>query len=102
MIRRPPRSTLSPSPPLSRPPALTAGSHTFQVRATDAAGNTDASPASYTWTVDLTAPNTTIDTQPADPSNNTTPSFTDRKSTPLNSSHGHISYAVFFSYNKPE
>ena len=56
-------------------PALTAGSHTFDVRATDAAGNTDATPASYTWTVDLTAPNTTIDSSPADPSNNTTPSF---------------------------
>ena len=51
------------------------GSHTFQVRATDTAGNTDATPASYTWTVDLTAPNSTIDSNPADPSNNTTPSF---------------------------
>src|SRR5207244_10456108 len=57
------------------PPALSAGSHTFDVRATDQAGNTDASPASYTWTVDLTAPNTTIDTHPGDPSNNTTPNF---------------------------
>src|SRR5207244_8754043 len=56
-------------------PALTAGSHTFQVRATDTAGNTDATAASYTWTVDLTAPNTTIDSNPSDPSGNTTPSF---------------------------
>lgn len=30
---------------------LTRGSHTFRVRAKDAAGNVDESPASYTWTV---------------------------------------------------
>jgi Bacterial Ig domain/Bacterial Ig-like domain len=64
------------SSPHTISPALSAGSHTFEARATDQAGNTDGTPASYTWTVDLTAPNTTIDTQPADPSNDTTPSFT--------------------------
>jgi large repetitive protein len=61
--------------PFTLSPALGAGSHTFDVRATDLAGNTDASPATYTWTIDLTAPNTTIDSQPASPSNNTTPTF---------------------------
>ena len=35
---------------------LAGGSHTFQVRATGTAGNTDPTPASYTWTVDTAAP----------------------------------------------
>jgi len=54
---------------------LAAGSHTFEVRATDPAGNTDATPASYTWTIDLTAPETTITSGPSDPTNSTSASF---------------------------
>jgi hypothetical protein len=46
---------------------LSDGSHTFGVRQTDQAGNT-GSVATYTWTVDATAPQTTIDTKPPDPS----------------------------------
>lgn len=38
---------------------LAVGSHTFAVKATDKAGNTDATPATYTWTVVTTpAPDT--------------------------------------------
>ncbi|MBI4745247.1 MAG: right-handed parallel beta-helix repeat-containing protein, partial [Deltaproteobacteria bacterium] len=54
---------------------LTAGSHTFDVRATDSAGNTDSTPATYTWTIDTTAPDTTITAQPSNPSNSTSASF---------------------------
>ena len=51
------------------------GSHTFSVRATDAAGNTDGTPATFTWTVDTGPPDTTITSQPANPSTATSADF---------------------------
>lgn len=39
---------------------LAPGPHTFDVRAKDGAGNLDQTPASRTWTMDATAPETTI------------------------------------------
>ena len=39
---------------------LTEGVHTFQVRVRDSVGNFDPTPATRTWSVDLTAPDTSI------------------------------------------
>ena len=56
--------------------ALPDGSHTFAVRATDPAGNVDASPDTHTWTVDALPPETTITAAEPDPSSDTTGDFT--------------------------
>ena len=53
---------------------LAAGNHTFAVTAKDAASNV-SSPASSTWTIDLTAPVATITASPANPTSQTTASF---------------------------
>jgi hypothetical protein len=52
------------------------GDYTFSVRATDAVGNTDASPATQSFTVDTAAPDTTINTGPSGPTGNNAPQFT--------------------------
>jgi glucose/arabinose dehydrogenase len=56
--------------------SLSDGGHSFQVRATDGAGNTDPTPASFNWTIDATAPNTIIDTGPSNPTDQTSAAFT--------------------------
>jgi hypothetical protein len=56
--------------------ALTNGTHVIYVRARDAGGNVDPTPASYTWTVDLIPPDTTIVTNPDNPTNSPTGDFT--------------------------
>ena len=53
--------------------ALEDGSHLFEVRATDLAGNT--APESFAWTIDTEAPVATIDTAPGDPTNQKTATF---------------------------
>ena len=54
---------------------LVAGSHTFAVVATDAIGNIDPTPPHYTWTIDTTPFGTTITSQPSNPSNSKSASF---------------------------
>ena len=56
--------------------ALTDGDHTFYVKATDEENNEDPTPASYAWSIDTTAPDTTIDSGPDDPTNSTSATFT--------------------------
>jgi large repetitive protein len=51
------------------------GSHTFEVRARDKSGNADLTPASHTWIVDTTPPETLIDTAPANQSASGAASF---------------------------
>lgn len=57
---------------------LTSGTHAFEVRATDVAGNTDTTPARYQWTVagDTTAPETTLTGGPSGTVSSTSATFT--------------------------
>ncbi|HVK75487.1 MAG TPA: Ig-like domain-containing protein, partial [Kofleriaceae bacterium] len=53
--------------PCTSPFAVTGlldGEHTVAITATDPAGNVEPAPASHTWTVDTSTPDTTIDTGP--------------------------------------
>jgi hypothetical protein len=55
---------------------LSNGSHTLQVRALDAAGNYDETPATYQFWVQYEPPDTFINSTPSNPSNDDTPTFT--------------------------
>ena len=61
---------------------LADGSHSFRVRALDALGNTDATPASFSWTVDTQPPDTTITSGPSGPVTGTSPTLTFTSSEP--------------------
>ena len=65
--RRPRRlRSLLAAPATPTPPhRLDDGPHTFEVRAVDAASNPDPTPASRSFTVDTTPPNTSIDSGPS-------------------------------------
>ena len=53
---------------------LVDGSHTFAVRAIDAAGNI-GTPVSYTWTIDTVAPTVAITQRPSNPSSTSSATF---------------------------
>jgi hypothetical protein len=55
--------------------ALADGTYTFAVRALNAAGKPDPTPATRSFTVDTTAPDTSIDSGPANVGNNASPAF---------------------------
>ncbi|WP_240357922.1 Ig-like domain-containing protein [Myxococcus vastator] len=56
-------------------PALAQGNHTLEVRAVDAAGNTDPTPAVYSWTIDSIAPDTTLSGGPSGATTDTEATF---------------------------
>ena len=77
---------------------VTAGSHTFGVRAVTAAGP-DPSPATYTWTV--VAPDTTIATGPSLTDTSTTATFTFTSSSPQATFECSLDSAAFAACTSP-
>jgi Ca2+-binding RTX toxin-like protein len=55
---------------------LADGSHSFSVRAVDAAGHVDTTPATRSFTVDATAPTASVTGGPEGPTSNSAPTFT--------------------------
>jgi parallel beta-helix repeat protein len=77
------------------------GSHTFEVRAVDAAGNADRSPATHGWTIDGTAPETTIGSGPATATSSTSASFTFTSSEPGSTFECSLDNAAFAACTSP-
>src|SRR5215216_593647 len=80
---------------------LPGGPRTFQVRATDAAGNTDPTPATHSWRIDLAGPATTILSAPASSTNSTSASFTFQSSDPGTTFECSLDKALFTACSPP-
>ena len=83
------------------PAALSQGAHTFSVRATDQAGNVDASPATRSFTVDSAAPETTISSGANGPTNDTTPTFGFSSSEPSSTFQCRFDSAAYVTCSGP-
>jgi arylsulfatase A-like enzyme len=77
------------------------GPHSFDVRATDPVGNVDQTPASSSFTVDTASPETTIDSGPAGPTNNPTPTFAFSSSEPGSSFECRVDSGSYASCASP-
>jgi hypothetical protein len=64
-----------PCPPDAEYTDLAEGAHKLEVRAVDNAGNKDPEPAVHTWTIDLTAPDVSVDSGPDGLTNDSSPTF---------------------------
>ncbi len=82
--------------------ALSDGPHSFEVRAIDAAGNVDPSPASVSITIDTAAPQTTIDSGPSGPTANNDPSFGFSSSEPGSSFECSLDGGAFTACSDPK
>jgi len=81
---------------------LADGSHTFEARAKDPAGNVDPSPAGRTWAVDTTAPETTIDSGPSGTVNSSSATFTFSASEPGSTFECRLDAASFTACSSPK
>jgi hypothetical protein len=83
--------------------SLAEGSHTFRVRARDAAGNVDPTPAERTWTVDTVAPPTpTITSAPSNPSASSSATFEFTSSDPAATRRCRLDGAPFATCTSPK
>jgi large repetitive protein len=80
---------------------LNEGPHTFQVRARNLAGKVDPTPATYSWSIDMTAPETTIDSHPDAKTTSTSATFTFSASEPGSTFECSLDGAAFAACSSP-